>query len=328
MTPYVAALQTDTPSRQGQRLAKAESSRPQFSDFPVESIYRGKPAPPIITKDWRNFRTMIRLGAASAVNFAGRYTVPSWGCGAGCNEFVVVDSRSGVVYDGLLVVELPPAWEEHHEDSETVRMEFHPNSRLLKINACPNEENCGLYDYVMIDGKGLKLIHKELLPKEYQPPPVLLQDFLQNYVGTSDGGKGTRYFAASVSLRDDDTRYVIVYLTEDGWCGSGGCTTLILERNGFNYRVVTKVTVSRPPVRVLNTKTNGWHDISVVVQGGGIVQSYEAKLSFNGKSYPVNPTVPPAQPLTTGTAGEVVVPMSASGEPLYPPVKDLVQSPE
>ena len=47
-------------------------------------------------------------------------------------------------------------------------MEFHPNSRLLKINACPNETNCGLYDYVMVEGKGLKLIRKELLPQEFQ----------------------------------------------------------------------------------------------------------------------------------------------------------------
>ena len=47
-------------------------------------------------------------------------------------------------------------------------MEFHPNSRLLKINSCPNGSNCGFYDYVMIDGSGLKLVRKELLPKEFQ----------------------------------------------------------------------------------------------------------------------------------------------------------------
>jgi len=47
-------------------------------------------------------------------------------------------------------------------------MEFHPNSRLLKINACPNEKDCGLYDYVMVDGKGLKLVQKERLPGTFQ----------------------------------------------------------------------------------------------------------------------------------------------------------------
>jgi hypothetical protein len=48
-------------------------------------------------------------------------------------------------------------------------MEFHPNSRLMKIDGCPGEENCGFYDYEMVDGKGLKLLRKELLPKQYQP---------------------------------------------------------------------------------------------------------------------------------------------------------------
>ena len=38
------------------------------------------------------------------------------------------------------------------------RMEFHPNSRLRKINACPNEKDCGLYDFVMVEGRGLKLV--------------------------------------------------------------------------------------------------------------------------------------------------------------------------
>jgi hypothetical protein len=34
----------------------------------------------------------------------------------------------------------------------------------MKINPCPYEQNCGLYDYEMVEGKGLKLIRKELLP--------------------------------------------------------------------------------------------------------------------------------------------------------------------
>ena len=97
-----------------------------------------------------------------------------------------------------------------------------------------------------------------------------LRRFLQNYVGSpgSDEGKGTRYFAAFVHLRDDNTQHAIVYLTNDGWCGSGGCTTLILEPKGSTYRVITKVMTARPPIRVLSTKTNGWHDLAVRVQGG------------------------------------------------------------
>jgi len=49
-------------------------------------------------------------------------------------------------------------------------MEFYPNSRLLKINGCPNEENCGFYDYEMVNEKGLKLLRVELLPEVSQSP--------------------------------------------------------------------------------------------------------------------------------------------------------------
>ncbi len=146
--------------------------RPKFSDYPVRNIYHGKLAPPAITKEFRFFRTMIRRGARSYVEFAGHYTVPSWGCGTECIGFVVVDSVSGKVYGGFGVAGLPFTWVEEHGGDAIERMEFHPNSRLMKINACPNEANCGLYDYVMVDGKGLKLIRKELLPKEFQLPPL------------------------------------------------------------------------------------------------------------------------------------------------------------
>jgi hypothetical protein len=146
--------------------------RPRFSDYPVKNIYRGRPARPIITKEFRTFRTMIRLGASTDVEFAGHYTIPRWGCGTECNGFVIVDSRNGKVYDGFGVAGLPFNWVQEHGDEAIERMEFHPNSRLLKINACPNEENCGLYDYEMVEGRGLKLIRKELLPTESQSPSL------------------------------------------------------------------------------------------------------------------------------------------------------------
>jgi len=39
----------------------------------------------------------------------------------------------------------------------------------MKLDACLNEKDCGLYDYLMVDGKGLRLLRKELLPPEFQP---------------------------------------------------------------------------------------------------------------------------------------------------------------
>ena len=142
--------------------------RPKFSDYPAQSVYKGRPANPVLNQDQRSYRTTIREAAKAKVQFAGHYTMAAAGCGAGCTLFYVVDSISGHVYDGWVITELPLEWQQENNWRENDRMEFHPNSRLLKINACPGETDCGFYDYEMVEGVGLKLLHKELLPPKYQ----------------------------------------------------------------------------------------------------------------------------------------------------------------
>ena len=108
---------------QGTRL-ELQKSRPHFDDYPMRHVYRGKPARPIITKAYRSFRTRIRLGADSDVEFAGHYTVPRWGCGTDCNVFVIVDSISGTIYEGLQVEGLPAKWLESHGGEESSGWNF------------------------------------------------------------------------------------------------------------------------------------------------------------------------------------------------------------
>jgi hypothetical protein len=144
-----------------------------------------------------------------------------------------------------------------------------------------------------------------------------LKKFLQSYSGSSADNKTTRYAAAFVDLKDDGKQQAIVYLIGPRWCGSGGCSSLVLLPVGSSYKVVTKTTITQLPIRILSTKTNGWHDLGVWVQGGGIQPGYEARLKFNGKKYPSNPSVPPAQRLQKGTEGKVVIPDDTKGSPLY-----------
>jgi hypothetical protein len=144
-------------------------NRPIFDDYRVAQIYDGTPVPPQLSKDQRMFRTRIREGAKSKVEFAGHYTVPLFGCGSGCASFYIVDSISGKVYDGFSVADLPGAWIDRVGHGYPERIEYVPSSRLLKINGCPNERDCGFYDYEMVDGKGLRLVRKRLLAKEFQP---------------------------------------------------------------------------------------------------------------------------------------------------------------
>ncbi len=91
---------------------------------------------------------------------------------------------------------------------------------------------------------------------------------------------------------------------------------LILSPRRNSYRLVTKVTITRTPIRLLNTTRHGWRDIGVFVQGGGIQPGYEAALSFDGKTYPRNPSVPPARPLTNAT-GDLLIGPDDAGQPLH-----------
>src|ERR1019366_6602930 len=127
----------------------------------------------------------------------------------------------------------------------------------------------------------------------------------------------TRYSSAFVDLKDDGTKEVIVYLSGRGWCGIGGCSMLILAPEGTSYRVVTKTTITRLPIRVLATKSNGWHDISVVVAGGGTQPGYEAELSFDGKTYPSNPYCSPGSPLRWRGSRKNSGAVTAKGKPPY-----------
>jgi hypothetical protein len=127
----------------------------------------------------------------------------------------------------------------------------------------------------------------------------------------------TLYSYAFVDLDGRGSQEVIVYVSGRNWCGSGGCTTLVLARAGSSYRVVGRIPITWLPIRVLDTRSNGWHDIAVRVRGGGIRPGYESALPFNGRSYPNNPTVPPARPLGEKSAGQIVLSDENEAKPLY-----------
>jgi hypothetical protein len=152
-----------------------------------------------------------------------RATTPSraGGCGTDYNGFAIVDSVSGRVYDGFSVHELPFDWVKDHVGDTIKRREFHPNSRLLKINGCPNEANCGLYDYVMVDGRGLKLIQNEFLPEDFQPlvpscpqknEVYLTAGQFLSFTSTQSGGVLSRIFKLTANV----TPFAYVLTSEIG----------------------------------------------------------------------------------------------------------------
>lgn len=130
---------------------------------------------------------------------------------------------------------------------------------------------------------------------------------LRAYLQTMDSGADTEYVAAFRDLDGDGVDEAIVYLIGGEWCGSGGCNMLILRQNHGSWKVVSTITIVRPPIRILESTSNGWHDVGVWVQGGGIRRGYEAELHFNGKTYRRNPGATPAKPAAQGASGETVI---------------------
>lgn len=101
----------------------------------------------------------------------------------------------------------------------------------------------------------------------------------------------TRYRAAAVDLNGDGASEVLAYTEGPEHCGSGGCDLYVLARRSHGWRIVTQTSVTRPPIRLLSTRTKGWHDLGVHVAGGGILPGYDVRLRFNGRRYPGNPSL-------------------------------------
>ena len=144
--------------------------------------------------------------------------------------------------------------------------------------------------------------------------------FLQRYLktGSLKNDTDTRYRVAFVDLNVDGTPEAVVYIIGNAWCGSGGCPLLVLSKAGSSYRVVARITIVRPPIYVMTHLSNGWRDIAVRVQGGGIHPGYDSELRFDGKTYPTNPSVPPARKVNEAAARDVIIPVSGEDLPLNP----------
>jgi hypothetical protein len=145
-----------------QTVAQSSTSDPfdQFPQYRVRSIFKGKPAPPVLSSpDAHEFRTKIREGVAKGVVFAGHYEVAVWGCGSGCLSFAVIDAFTGKV------TFFPASVSQNREVGE--RLTYRLNSKAIHIIGSLNEEDSADRWYVW-DGNEFNLISKR--------PAILVDD--------------------------------------------------------------------------------------------------------------------------------------------------------
>jgi hypothetical protein len=139
---------------------------------------------------------------------------------------------------------------------------------------------------------------------------------------TLEGDYEAHYFDAAADLNGDGTPEAIAYVAGPMVCGTGGCPVLVFAPAADGYRLVSRISVVQPPVRLAPRSSQGWRNLVVGVGGGGMAAG-NAELKFDGTSYPTNPTVPPAEPLADPAGGEVLIAEFASykdGTPVPAPV--------
>ncbi|WP_252053408.1 hypothetical protein [Acinetobacter silvestris] len=82
-------------------LTNAKNIVPQFSDYPVKSVYAGITAKlDISDSSARMFRTRLNEALQQKADFAGEYVTTMWGCGASCRMYSFVSKRTGKLLQG------------------------------------------------------------------------------------------------------------------------------------------------------------------------------------------------------------------------------------
>ncbi|MDM5177720.1 hypothetical protein PO883_11005 [Massilia sp. DJPM01] len=107
---------------------------PRFGDYPAAAIYQGPSARPLLANaQSRNYATRLRAAASGKPDFAGRYVLATWGCGASCTMSAAIDARTGAVTWLPFTV---CCWDADVED----HLEYKLDSRLLIVHGARNEQ--------------------------------------------------------------------------------------------------------------------------------------------------------------------------------------------
>ncbi len=93
---------------------------------------------------------------------------------------------------------------------------------------------------------------------------------------------------------------------------------LVLTQEGSSYKVITMIPAVRLPIRILEAKSHGWHDLSVLIQGGGIMRGYEGVVKFDGESYSKVSSEDTEERPARQMKGKIILSLKDREVPLYP----------
>ncbi|MGA7521408.1 MAG: hypothetical protein WBW84_02945 [Acidobacteriaceae bacterium] len=107
-------------------------------------------------------------------------------------------------------------------------------------------------------------------------------------------------------LRGDGNKEIILQSTSSDFCGSGGCETVVLERNGAQYVTLLDQNLSSP-LAVTNDKVNGYDAIASIDDKGNIGVDDKQGTPMCGKQMVYPMQLPPVSQEATGPPTAPVV---------------------
>ncbi|MBM3163127.1 MAG: META domain-containing protein [Chlorobi bacterium] len=155
-----------------------------------------------------------------------------------------------------------------------------------------------LYLSLMADGGIYVWEPLSAVPSAMRPGAAIESAILRtapDYTREIVGETKARYASERVDLNGDGREEVLVYLMGPFFCGTGGCTLLVLgEAPEGGYAVVSDFPITQLPVIVSDGKSNGWNDIWRKEAGGGAKAAY-VRHAFDGRRYVKKERIPAAK---------------------------------
>ena len=83
-------------------IYKRYKPKKSFKDYPSQ-VFKGELEDPNFESNpkYKMYITKITNECKQGVNFAGHYTMVTWGCGSPCQRGALVDRKTGEIFDGL-----------------------------------------------------------------------------------------------------------------------------------------------------------------------------------------------------------------------------------
>lgn len=112
--------------------------------------------------------------------------------------------------------------------------------------------------------------------------PFLSENYLTDADRRAIREKDRKFQFYEIDLNNDGKKEIFMNFPTRYFCGSGGCTVLLLDSD---LNIISKFTVTQTPLYAVDEMENGYKKL--YVESGGEWK----ELLFDGKKYPSNPTL-------------------------------------